>query len=34
MSLKFTEDICIMIVKNDAKFEAELTCRSKIDTTI
>ena len=34
MSLKFTEDICIMIVKNDAKFEVELTCRSKIDTTI
>ena len=34
MSLKFTEDICIMIVKNDAKFEVELTCRFKIDTTI
>ena len=23
-----------MIVKNDAKFEVELTCRFKIDTTI
>ena len=34
MSLKFTEDICIMIVKNDAKFEVELTCRFKIDTII
>ena len=34
MSLKFTEDICIMIVKNNAKFEVELTCRFKIGTTI
>ena len=34
MSLKFTEELCIMTMKNDAKFEMELTCRFKIDTTI
>ena len=26
MSLKFTEEICVMTMKNDAKFEGELTC--------
>ena len=32
MSLKFTEELlCVMTMKNDAKFEEELTCRSKID---
>ena len=31
MSLKFTEELCIMTIKNDAKFEEELTCRFKID---
>ena len=32
MSLKFTEELlCAMTMKNDAKFEEELTCRSKID---
>ena len=31
MSLKFTEDLSIMTMKNDAKFEEELTCRFKID---
>ena len=31
MSLKFTEGLCIMRMKNDAKFEEELTCRFKID---
>ena len=32
MSLKFTEELCVMAMKNDAKFEDELTCRFKIDT--
>ena len=31
MSLKFTEGLCIMRMKNDAKFEEELTCPFKID---
>ena len=31
MSLKFTEELCVMTMKNDAKFEEELTCHSKID---
>ena len=31
MSLKFTEELFVMTMKNDAKFEEELTCRSKID---
>ena len=30
MILKFTEDLCIGAVKNDAKFEEELTCCFKI----
>ena len=34
MSLKFTEELCVMTMKNDAKFEEELTCHFKIDTTI
>ena len=29
MSLKFTEELCVM--KDDAKFGDELTCRFKID---
>ena len=32
MSLKFTEELCIMTMTNDAKFKAELTCRFKTDT--
>ena len=32
MSLKFTEELCVMTMKNDAKFEEELTCHFKIDT--
>ena len=32
-SLEFTEDLCIMTIKNDAKFEEESACRFKIDTT-
>ena len=31
MNLKFTEDLCVMTMKNDAKFEEELTCQFKID---
>ena len=31
MSLKFTERLCVMTTKNDAKFEEELTCHFKID---
>ena len=30
MSLNFTEVLCIMAMKNDAKFEEELICRFKI----
>ena len=33
MSLKFTEELCIMTMKNDAKFEEKLTCCFKIETT-
>ena len=29
--LKFTEELCFTAMKNDTKFEAELTCRFKID---
>ena len=32
MSLKFKEDLCVMTIKNDAKFEDELSCRFKIGT--
>ena len=28
---KFTKELCAMAMKNDAKFEEELTCRSKTD---
>ena len=31
MSLKFTEDLCVMTMKNDTKIEEELTCQFKID---
>ena len=31
MSLNFTDGLCIMKMKNDAKFEEELTCHFKID---
>ena len=34
MSLKITEELCTMTIKNNAKFEEELTCRFKIETTI
>ena len=32
MSLNFTEELCDVTMKNDAKFEEELTCRLIIDT--
>ena len=31
MSLKFTGEFCVMTMKNDAKFEEELTYQFKID---
>ena len=31
MSLKSTVELCVMAMKNDAKFEKELTCRFKTD---
>ena len=31
MSLKFTEELRVLRTKNDAKFEEDLTCQSKID---
>ena len=31
MSLKFTEELCVMTMKNDTKLEEELTCRFKLD---
>ena len=31
MSLKFTGELCVMTMKNDGKFEEELTCQFKIE---
>ena len=31
MKLKVTEELCILTIKKDAKFEEELTCNFKID---
>ena len=31
MSLKSTEEFCVMTMKNNAKFEEELTCHFKTD---
>ena len=31
MRLNFTGEFCVMIMKNDAKFEEESTCQFKID---
>ena len=31
MSLKFTGELCVMRMKNDAKFEEDLTCQFTID---
>ena len=33
MSLKSKEELCVMTMKNDAKFDKELTCHFKIDIT-
>ena len=32
MSLKFTEKLCVMTMKNDTTIEEELTCRFKTYT--
>ena len=31
MSLKFTGEFCVMAMKNDTRFEEELTSKFKID---
>ena len=31
MSLKFTDELSVKTMKNDAKFEGELTCHFKVD---
>ena len=31
MSLEFTEELCVMTMKNGTKIEEELTCHFKID---
>ena len=31
MTLKFTEELCFMEMKNNAKFKEELTCHFKTD---
>ena len=31
MTLKFAEKLCVMTMKNNAKFEDELTCHFKTD---
>ena len=31
MSLKSTEELYVMAMKNDTKFEEELTCHFKVD---
>ena len=33
MTLKFTEQLCVMTMKNDAKFGEEFTCHFKTETT-
>ena len=33
MSLKFTGELCVMTMRNDAKIEEELTCHTKTDMT-
>ena len=34
LSLKFTEELCVMTMRNAAKFEEELTCHFKIDKNL
>ena len=31
MSLKFTEELCVMTMKNEEEIEEEMTCRFKTD---
>ena len=31
MTLKFTEELCVMAMKNNAKFKEKLTCDFKTD---
>ena len=31
MNLKIAEELCVMAMANDAKFEEELTCQFKIE---
>ena len=31
MTLKFAENLCVMTMKNNAKFEEQLTCHFKTD---
>ena len=31
MTLKFTEELCVMAMKNNAEFKEELTCNFKTD---
>ena len=31
MTLKFAQELCVMKMKNNAKFEEELTCHFKTD---
>ena len=31
MTLKFAEELCVMTMKNNAKFEEKLTCHFKTD---
>ena len=31
ISIKFTDELSVMALKNEAKFEEQLTCRFKID---
>ena len=31
MTLKFADELCVMTMKNNAKFEQELACHSKTD---
>ena len=31
MSLKFTGELCVITMKNNAKFEEELACQFRID---
>ena len=33
MGSKFTGEICFMTMKNDTKFEEEVTCQFEIDTS-